>query len=1268
MAHIFISYKHEDADFAAMLIQQVEAAGFIAWIDRERLRAGEDWRLAIDRAIRESFALIVIMTPAAKQSEYVTYEWACALGMGVRIIPILLQRTPLHPRLEVLQYLDFSDYQRRPWDQLLKLLSDTERDYMPPALTDTLNAPPIVRELIRSLESSIADERRSAIQKLSRINHRAARAALTEVIILRDPDWQVRLTGVEALANMAEKGQAPQSIVLLLQDTVSYVREAAARTLGTIGDPQCVPDLLQAWRDENHRQQHSDRLDYVLDAIRDALLSFGAGAEAPLLEIFRERENPLRWTACSWLTQLGSTRLMQELVYELAEAEKADRLRALEALTQLETVAALPEIIACLEDRDPEIRERAAYVLGKVGDAALVAPLTDALRDRSPDVRSAAVRALGEIGSPTAIPVLVDVMDRAMAAASTEDPYYLEAAAESLIAVGSAQVIPFMVTLWQNYQDHALAFVPLYVIAHLRDSGALAALLERLPGADGHKRTVLVWALASIAHPSLLPTFETLAADADETVRCLALLGMWKTGTPDALRAFTAAAMREPLTQSLLVPLLRDTVPGDGLLDLLRVLAADPAPLPPTVAPYNPERLLACVSTLSDLVSDGFATTTLGGAGEIAMYHVQQVALGLAAILDLSLYQSERVQYDTHRVVTALARLENPGGDVPSQTPKASVNTCVNAALAWSGEETASVLHLLAEDPGFLELVARWVTSGEVLAQGLGESRTMVRAVCAFIMGKRREVHPALINALRDEALLVRQAAATSLELARWKPILPDDRAALAAASLNFDQCVRIGAPVLPYLLPLLSHDDDAVREEAAQALAEIGESQALEALLHAAALPANDSIHGTLQEAIIACRFDLERHAPVFLRSSVPAVRADMLSRMLLHPLPPHQVPALLPLVLPCLQDTDGRVRALAAMILGTWQAVEAVPVLVAQVLAEPDAEARYMMAVALHTLDAGAASPLFTALLRDPSRDVRQFAASTLVDDAYAAQWDTYPPETRIPVLIAMESWDGLDDFGAQAVPYLLPHLDDAHLEIIQEVAGVLHRIGDRSVVPQLAACLEKHLMPRRFTPQPRRGRFTLDSILKRDADNDRFGFEDDFATFSDEFDSDAPRRRRTHGNIAEAPPSPYERRIRDTGTREMVCEALLDALAEVTGEPPEAAHPVLLTAFQDLSEDVRLAALEALCQRPDARPAVRNALQDPSMRVCLLAVRELGAMRDVESVDALTSLLLEIGAEALPPPLPAPGLPPLETRAASDDDFDLGDDIFGSDDFSD
>lgn len=121
---VFISHSHNDADFAELLKLHLEKNGIECWMDNERLKIGQDWREEIDSGIEKSKAIIVIMSPDARKSEYVTYEWAFAWGKGIKIFPIMLNQTSLHPRLESLQYMDFTNRVTRPYDELVERINE----------------------------------------------------------------------------------------------------------------------------------------------------------------------------------------------------------------------------------------------------------------------------------------------------------------------------------------------------------------------------------------------------------------------------------------------------------------------------------------------------------------------------------------------------------------------------------------------------------------------------------------------------------------------------------------------------------------------------------------------------------------------------------------------------------------------------------------------------------------------------------------------------------------------------------------------------------------------------------------------------------------------------------------------------------------------------------------------------------------------------------------------------------------------------------------
>ena len=114
MSHCFISYHQDDKAFAQTIQQEIEKVGIPTWRDTEKTPNRKCWHLPIEQALRESFAVLLLFSSASKDSECVTYEWAFALGAGVRVIPLRLEKREMHPRLELLPHLDFTQPANSP--------------------------------------------------------------------------------------------------------------------------------------------------------------------------------------------------------------------------------------------------------------------------------------------------------------------------------------------------------------------------------------------------------------------------------------------------------------------------------------------------------------------------------------------------------------------------------------------------------------------------------------------------------------------------------------------------------------------------------------------------------------------------------------------------------------------------------------------------------------------------------------------------------------------------------------------------------------------------------------------------------------------------------------------------------------------------------------------------------------------------------------------------------------------------------------------------
>jgi len=90
-AAVFVSYSHDDADFARGLITALNAAGHACWIDNEKLKVGDRWSESIARGIRQSYAFLVVCTRHALESRYVKAEIRWAVDNDKLIIPLLLE-------------------------------------------------------------------------------------------------------------------------------------------------------------------------------------------------------------------------------------------------------------------------------------------------------------------------------------------------------------------------------------------------------------------------------------------------------------------------------------------------------------------------------------------------------------------------------------------------------------------------------------------------------------------------------------------------------------------------------------------------------------------------------------------------------------------------------------------------------------------------------------------------------------------------------------------------------------------------------------------------------------------------------------------------------------------------------------------------------------------------------------------------------------------------------------------------------------------------
>ena len=92
MMKVFISYAHSDEALVRKIVAILKRAGLEVWDDSEIL-PGDNWAEQVAQALKESEAMVVLLTPEATRSRWVRREIEYALGekrYSKRLIPVLV--------------------------------------------------------------------------------------------------------------------------------------------------------------------------------------------------------------------------------------------------------------------------------------------------------------------------------------------------------------------------------------------------------------------------------------------------------------------------------------------------------------------------------------------------------------------------------------------------------------------------------------------------------------------------------------------------------------------------------------------------------------------------------------------------------------------------------------------------------------------------------------------------------------------------------------------------------------------------------------------------------------------------------------------------------------------------------------------------------------------------------------------------------------------------------------------------------------------------
>ena len=267
------------------------------------------------------------------------------------------------------------------------------------------------------------------------IKTRDLKLARILIRMLNIQDSDIVDMAVEGLCNL---GRASCTILVdALQSVWQPVRRHAVRTLGLVGDPQCVPHLINALSDENNA---------VRTEAATALARIGdTRAIRPLINAIGDYDDQVRKNIINALVQFGKGTIEPLIIALDHSKNKLAKCAAITALGTIGDERAIPILIEHLSSSYYLVRMATGSALSQFGDK-VIEPLQSVLSYNKSDItilskeaaesediqtRIRAVRALGDLEDHRAVPLLKSLLSEPNRELGLE-------AQESLVKIGCA--------------------------------------------------------------------------------------------------------------------------------------------------------------------------------------------------------------------------------------------------------------------------------------------------------------------------------------------------------------------------------------------------------------------------------------------------------------------------------------------------------------------------------------------------------------------------------------------------------------------------------------------------------------------------------------------------------------------------------------------------------------------------------------------------------------------------------------------------------------
>jgi len=86
---VFVSYSHDDAEWVRDFAEALKTQDVAVWLDEWQIPPGESMRDALEEGLRESDAIVAVLSARNATRPTVLFELGVALGLGKPLIPVV---------------------------------------------------------------------------------------------------------------------------------------------------------------------------------------------------------------------------------------------------------------------------------------------------------------------------------------------------------------------------------------------------------------------------------------------------------------------------------------------------------------------------------------------------------------------------------------------------------------------------------------------------------------------------------------------------------------------------------------------------------------------------------------------------------------------------------------------------------------------------------------------------------------------------------------------------------------------------------------------------------------------------------------------------------------------------------------------------------------------------------------------------------------------------------------------------------------------------